>query len=94
MLIAILAAVIGGQSLAAVLGGLSAAAWVSLAEELLQLTPDALQLVAELHGSIRQLVTSLGDELIPAVAAKAAQNWIAANGAAAIAREPGISSES
>ena len=89
-LIALIGALIGGQSIGAILAGLSIADWISLAGTLLPLGEDAIKLMSALHPAF----SAMGDKLLQGagaeIAGQAAKAWISANADKAIELQPGI----
>jgi hypothetical protein len=95
VLIDILSAVIGGESLGDVLAALSTAQWLTLAVGVAEeLAPDVAEKLGLQHPSLAALVEAVGNGLSDELSAKAAADWFAANAAAAIREQPGAGSES
>jgi hypothetical protein len=95
VLIDILSAVIGGEPLDAVLAALTTAQWLVLAAGVAEeLAPRIAQKFGLAHPSLEALVEAVDNGLSDELAAKAAQDWFAANAAAAMRRQPGAGSES
>jgi hypothetical protein len=84
VLISILVAVIGGQSLGAILAGLTLANWVALAQLALALEPEAAALLRMLHPAFERILAALEKGHTPLQAAYGVHKWLADNGEAAI----------
>lgn len=82
-LIAIVAALAGGQAIGAVLGGLSIASWVSLGGVLVNATPEVINIAKTVHPAFHALATAIEGGAAPDKAAHAAINtfeeWAKAN---------------
>jgi hypothetical protein len=84
MILGLIAAMLGGQSLATVLSGLGVAGIIKLIAELAQLEPVAAALVAQLHPTVAAIFSQIGEGVEHLVIAQSVQEWAAENGQAAI----------
>jgi hypothetical protein len=87
MLIGLIAAIVGGQSIAAALTGLGAAGTVALIQEIANLAPVARALVSLLAPPIAEAVGKLEQGIEHAAIALDLQKWAAANGQGAVAQQ-------
>jgi hypothetical protein len=91
VLIEILAAVIGGAPIGAVLAGLTDVQWLTLAAGVAEeAAPSIAEKLGLQHPSLGALVEAVGKGLSDELAAKAAQDWLAANADAAMKLQPGM----
>jgi hypothetical protein len=91
VLIDILSAVIGGEPLGAVLAALTTVQWLALAAGVAEeLAPSVAQKLGLAHPSLAALVEAVGNGLSDELAAKAAEDWLAANADAAMKLQPGM----
>ena len=76
-LIALVIALVGGQSLGAILAGLSISEWIGLATTILPLGEDAIELLGEAHPALAALGGDLVKGLPATTAAESANSYFA-----------------
>ena len=76
-LIALIIALVGGQSLGAILAGLSISEWIGLATTILPLGEDAIELLGEAHPALAALGHDLVNGMTPSTAAASANTYFA-----------------
>lgn len=88
----------GGASVAAALSAITGAQWVNLGVAALGAAPTELIALGSLSGPLSGLINEVVSKVVAAgeatIASEAAKAWITANGDAAIAHDPGISTQS
>lgn len=90
----ILVGLVNGLSIESVIGAVTVSQWVGIGEAVLNAAPAEISLLQGLHSVFADMIGRVLAVGSSAVAPIAVKEWLAANGAAAIERQPGISSES
>lgn len=91
ILIPIILGLVKGQSIGALLGALTGSDWLTLAEGVAgELVPELAAKLGLAHPSLAELVKQISDGVLPPLAAKAAQDVLAANADEAMKLQPGM----
>lgn len=92
-LLPLLIAVAGGTPIAAAVGAITAAQWVTIGVAALNALPAEVEAAQAIHSILANVIGEVLEKKSAEVAPSAVQNWLAANGQAAIQRDFGIENE-
>jgi hypothetical protein len=92
-LLPLLQALAAGTPIGAAVASISISQWISIGAAAIDAAPAEVQAAQSIHDVLDNVIGKVVEAGVATVASQAAKDWLAANGDAAIARDPGISLE-